>query len=98
MEIEKELFKKLFPNLFKEIEDKVAYISIDCVRSDIEEAEKCLEGSTAVDYLRRCENVDEAKEVIKYLEERGEISKEYANRLRKQLLFFGLESFGRKKR
>ncbi len=98
MEFEKRVFEKLFPNLFKEIEEKVSCISIDCVRSNVEEAEKCLEEPTVIDYLRRCESVKEAKEVIEYLEEKGEISKEYANRLRKQLLFFGLESFGRKKK
>ncbi|MCD6591394.1 MAG: DUF2095 family protein [Thaumarchaeota archaeon] len=103
MEIDRETFRKLFPNLYREMELKKMSIPIDAVRQDQEEAEK--EASrprapsmpTPIDYLRRCEDDKEAFEVIDYLEKRGEISKEQAERLRKQVREHGVRSFGKKK-
>jgi len=50
-----------------------------------------------VDYIRRARTTEEAEEVITYLEQKGEISREEAEALRKQLREKGLESFGRRK-
>lgn len=103
MEIDWKTFKKLFPNLYREMMLKKMSISIDAVRVDQDQAEK--EASkpraptmpTAIDYLRRCENDEEAMSVIDYLEKRGEISSEEAERLRKQVVERGVRSFGKKK-
>jgi len=40
MEIDRETFRKLFPNLYREMELKKMSIPIDAVRQDQEEAEK----------------------------------------------------------
>ena len=50
-----------------------------------------------VDFIRRCDNVEEVKEIINFLEKRCEISHEYAIKLRTQLLEKGMRSFGSKK-
>lgn len=103
MEIDRKTFRKLFPNLYREIELKKMSISIDAVRLDEVEAEK--EASrpksptlpTLIDYLRRCDTDEEALEVINYLERRGEVTSEHAEKLRKQVTEHGVRSFGKKK-
>ncbi len=40
MEIDEETFKKLFPNLYREIVLKKMHLSIDAVRTDVEEGER----------------------------------------------------------
>jgi hypothetical protein len=103
MEIDRETFKKLFPHLYREMELKKMSLSIDAIRFDEgeakEEASKPREPTmpTPIDYLRRCDNDDEALEVISYLERRGEISAEQAEKLRKQVKERGVRSFGKKK-
>ena len=52
---------------------------------------------TETDFIRRCKTVDEAREIINYLESRREISSERAEELRTLLDEKGLRSFGRKK-
>jgi hypothetical protein len=99
IEMSKEEFKKRFPNLAKELENGIMKIRIDAVRTDAEEAEKAVYSlkesrPTAIDFLRRCENEEQAEKTIDYLESKKEISKEYANELRKQLREKGLRSFG----
>lgn len=103
MEIDKESFRKLFPNLYREMELRKMSISMDAIRLDEKEAEE--EASrprepampTPIDYLRRCDNDDEAIEVIDYLERRGEVSAEQAEKLRKQVREHGVRSFGKKR-
>ena len=103
MEIDRETFRKLFPNLYREMELKKMSVSIDAVRLDQEEAEREAERPreptmpTPIDYLRRCEDDSEAFEVIDYLEKRGEISGEQAEKLRRQVREHGVRSFGKKK-
>jgi hypothetical protein len=104
MEIDEKTFKKLFPNLYKEIAEKKMSLPIDAARTSIEEGEAEAKKSreapsmpTVIDYLRRCENDEEALEVIEYLERRGEITSEEALRLKKQVREFGVRSFGSKK-
>ena len=103
MDIDKEQFKKMFPNLAKEMSAGENKVTITSVRSDIESGEKIaserFRGYTpdVIDFLRRCDNEEQANEIIDYLEKRKEISEEYASRLRKQLREKGIRSFGTKK-
>jgi len=103
MEIDKEQFKKMFPNLAKEMDDGSSRITITSVRSDIESGEKIASKSfrgynpDVIDFLRRCDNEEQANEIIDYLEKRKEISEKYASQLRRQLKEKGVRSFGSKK-
>ena len=94
-----EEFRKLFPSLAREIEARRMSLRIDSVRSSPEYAERDAETKlpTAVDYLRRCDTDEQAREVIDFLRERGEISGEEAERLLKQLEEKGVRSFGSRK-
>jgi hypothetical protein len=107
VEIGKEQFKKTFSHLAKEMENDNENsdehrIQINSVRSNIETEEK-ISGKhgtympDAIDFIRRCDNEKQAKEIIDYLEKRREIPPEYARKLRKQLREKGVRSFGTKK-
>jgi len=107
VEIEKEQFKKMFPHLAKEMDEDNENsdehrIQINSVRSSPEIEEK-ISGKfgtympDAIDFIRRCDNEKQAKEIIDYLEKRGEIASEYAKKLRRQLREKGVRSFGTKK-
>ena len=103
MDIDKEQFKKMFPNLAREMSGGENKVTITSVRSDIESGEKIVSemfrGYTpdVIDFLRRCDNEEQANEIIDYLEKRKEINKEYASQLRRQLKEKGVRSFGTKK-
>ena len=104
MEIDKKSFKKMFPNLSEELEGGESKVSIDSVRTDSENAEKSLSDNkfrnynpTVVDFIRRCDTEAQAESIIAYLEKKGELTKEYAGKLRKQLKRKGVRSFGSKK-
>jgi len=106
MEIDKEQFKKMFPNLAREMssDDNDNRVAIMSVRSDIESGEKIVSNESfrgynpdVIDFLRRCDNEEQANEIIDYLERRKEISGNYASQLRKQLKEKGVRSFGSKK-
>jgi len=106
MEIDKEQFKKMFPNLAREMssDDNDNRVAITSVRSDIESGEKIVSKKSfrgynpdVIDFLRRCDNEEQANEIIDYLERRKEISGKYASQLRKQLKEKGVRSFGSKK-
>ncbi len=88
IEYDIEKFKKLFPHLAKELLEGAPRLGRDPLRGFM---------PGAVDFIRRARTVEEAEEVIDYLEKKGEISKEEAEALRKQLREKGLESFGRRK-
>jgi len=102
LEIDKERFKKLFPNLAKEMEE--GGVTIRGVRSDAEVGEKAFSEigwsgymPDVIDFIRRCDTDDQAREIIDYRERRGEITHEYAEKLRRQLNEKGVRSFGPKK-
>ena len=103
MEIDKKSFKKMFPNLSKELELEDSKVAISSVRTDPDAAEKALDDKfrhynpTVVDFIRRCDTEMQAEAIIAYLEKRGELTKEYAEELRKQLKSEGVRSFGSKK-
>jgi hypothetical protein len=52
---------------------------------------------TVVDFIRRCDTVCQAEEIVSYLVKRGEITEEYAEEVRAQLKEEGVRSFGPKK-
>ena len=103
MDIEKKRFRRMFPNLSQELETGDCGTTINSIRSDPTTAEKAVSkrftGYTpdVIDFLRRCNKGEQAEEIISYLENRGEISSEYATKLRKQLKEKGVRSFGSKK-
>jgi hypothetical protein len=103
MDIEKEKFQKMFPNLTQEIESGNCKSKISSVRSDSTTGEKAVAkkfvGYTpdVIDFIRRCYKAEDAEDIICYLEKRREISSEYAKKLRKQLKTKGVRSFGPKK-
>ena len=103
VEIDEKSFKKMFPNLSKELELGDSKVAINSVRTDSDAAEKALfdkfrhYNPTVVDFIRRCDTETEAEAIIAYLEKRGELTKEYAEELRKQLKKEGVRSFGAKK-
>jgi hypothetical protein len=103
MRFDKETFKKLFPNIAKELDSSEHKIAIDSVRTDVQTAEKAVSKRfvhyvpDVIDFLRRCDTEEQADEIIAYMERRGEIKKQYATKLRKQLREKGVRSFGPKK-
>jgi len=95
-------FRKKFPNLTRELEQNAMRVKIDSVRSETKDDERRSKKfdrymPDVVDFLRRCDNFEEADEIIGFLEKRGEISNDHADKLRKQLHEKGLRSFGSKK-
>jgi hypothetical protein len=103
MEFNKESLKKMFPNLAKEVECEENKVDIRSVRTDTENGENAASERFAhytpdvIDFVRRCDNEQQAEEIIAYLEKRGELKRQYAERLRKQLREKGVRSFGPKK-
>jgi hypothetical protein len=103
VETDKKSFKKMFPNLSNELELGDSKVAISSVRTDSDAAEKALSDKfrhynpTAVDFIRRCDTEMQAEAIIAYLEKRGELTKECAEELRKQLKNEGVRSFGSKK-
>ena len=100
MKYDKEKFKEMFPALFKEIEEKTKSLPITGVSSEeaeIIEPEEIISELTNPDvigFIRRCKTEEEALEIINFCERRGEITPQYARKLRKQLKEKGLRSFG----
>jgi len=103
METNRKSFKKMFPKLSEELEGEDNKVPINAVRIDREEAEKTDSdrfhnyNPTVVDFIRRCDTEKQAKEIIAYVEKKGEITKENATKLRNQLEKEGVRSFGPKK-
>ena len=103
MDMDRDRFKKMFPRLANELEDKEHKVGITSVRSDSGTAENASSGKfvgympDVIDFIRRCDSEQQAEEIIGYLENIGEISNEYARRLKKQLKKKGVRSFGSKK-
>jgi len=103
VESDKKSFKKMFPNLSEELEGGDSKVSIDAVRTNPGTAEKTIPDKfrnfdpTVVDFIRRCDTEEQAEAIIAYLEKRGELTEEYAAKLRKQLKREGVRSFGSKK-
>lgn len=95
-------FKQRFPNLAEELDSGNMKLQIDSVRTVLEEVDRAasdLSGytPTAIDYLRRCDNERDALDTISYLESKGEITTQYATKLKAQLRGHGVRSFGPRK-
>ena len=93
----------MFPHLSEELEGRESKVAIGAVRTDSDAAEKSLSDKlrnydpTVIDFIRRCNTETQGEAIIEYLEKRGELTKEYAEQLRKQLKKEGVRSFGSKK-
>jgi hypothetical protein len=96
-------FRRLFPHLAEEMEKGASKIPIDHFRVRLDHEDRLTARKWAgynpdiVDFIRRCDTEDQAKEIIDYMERQGEITTEKAAELRKQLKAEGLKSFGDKK-
>ena len=103
-ELDRESLKKMFPNLARELQADENKVRVNSVRTDQDEGEKTATSQSfddyvpdVIDFIRRCDTKEQAEEIICYLEKRGEIDNEYAQKLRKQLKEKGVRSFGAKK-
>ena len=103
MELDKKALKKLFPNLSNELESSRHKVAINSVRTESQTGEKATSKRfvhytpDVIDFVRRCDTVKQAEKIISYMEKRGEIKAQYAEKLRKQLSEKGVRSFGSKK-
>jgi len=103
MDVEKKRLRRMFPHLAQEMDNEESGTKIISVRSDPTSGEEAASdrftdyNPDVIDFLRRCDKAEQAKEIISYMEERGEISGKYARKLRKQLKDKGVRSFGSKK-
>jgi len=93
-DLDREEFKRMYPNLARELEEGAGKVEI----KSVQKSDK-FRGymPTPIDYLRRCDTNEQAIQTIEYLEERKEITNEYAQELKKQLKEKGVRSFGPKK-
>ncbi|MEM1657861.1 MAG: DUF2095 family protein [Candidatus Jordarchaeales archaeon] len=91
MEYDRKRFREEFPHLAKELEEA------EGIRIPIRGIRTCeIKDIDVVRLLRRCDNEEQALEIIEYLRKRGEITEEYAAQILKQLKEKGLRSFGSK--
>lgn len=105
MEVKEQRLRKTFPNLMQEITGNEQSIKIQSIRSTHDVTEKSAQtqknftnyNPDIIDFLRRCDNNQQAEEIINYMEERSEITHNYAEKLRQQLRKRGVRSFGSKK-
>jgi len=96
--MEKKEFKKKFPKLAAEMESGEGRADIEFQVEKPKPTRKFAGfDPDVIDFIRRCTTEDQAYEIIEYLEKRGEVTKEAADELCKQLRQEGLRSFGRKK-
>ncbi len=98
----REEFNEAFPALGDELEaGRTKTHKIDGVRTMSEEPDKPKDHKTfvpdVVDYIRRCDTVSQAIEIVDYMMGRGEISRTEARDIKAQLKADGLRSFGAKK-
>ena len=95
-------FREVFPALSKELEEQTTKtFKIDGVRTMAEETDSTGNAKTftpdVVDYIRRCDTMAQAIEIVDYLMKRNEISPAQAREIKSQLKADGLRSFGSKK-
>jgi len=103
MEIEKDRLKKLFPNLAEEVFRGESKVRIDASSVDTADGDKAAIrrfagfSATVIDFVRRCDTEEEAKEIISFMEKRNEISGEYAAEIWEKIKKEGLRGLGPKK-
>lgn len=93
LEWEREKFKKMFPNLYREIERGKYKIDIRKLQPDPWRGYQ----PYPEDFIARARNEREAMEIIDYLEKIKEISAEKARELRERLAKNGIDSFGERR-
>ncbi|MCD6487987.1 MAG: DUF2095 family protein [Desulfurococcales archaeon] len=94
MRISIDEFKKKFPHLSREILEEEG-IQVVFERKPRDPWRRYLPGP--IDYIRRSRSIEEALEVIDYLEKHGEITPEEAKKYREKLKNDGLKAFGPRK-
>jgi hypothetical protein len=100
--MEKKDFKRLFPHIADEIETGTSKVDLNKATESPPSTEPGYKEDRkyagflpgAVDFIRRCKKVQEAEEIIGFLEKKGDVGKDEANALRNQLREKGLKSFG----
>ena len=94
-------FRDAYPALSKELDTgSTQSYRIAGVRTMSDEQESTeLEPftPTVIDYIRRCDSVKQAIEIVEYLVKQDEISLQQARAIKSQLKTDGLRSFGSKK-
>ena len=96
--MERDKFKKKFPALSKEMEEGKGKADLEFEVEQPKPKRKFAGyNPDVIDFIRRCNNKEEALEIIEYLLNRQEISNDEAEQLSKQLENEGLRSFGSKK-
>ena len=95
-------FRRDFPALSKELEEgNTQSFKIDGVRTMSEEPDSNAEKPTftpdVVDYIRRCDTLAQAEEIVDFLTKQGELSPSQAKAIKSQLKSEGIRSFGAKK-
>ncbi len=93
----------MFPNLAEELEQGSVTAKINSSQLD-GKARKNIASKTfrgynpdVIDFLKRCNTLEDANEIIDYMEKQNKISTKYAQKLRRQLKEKGIRSFGAKK-
>ena len=99
---EDEEFRRNFPTLSRELEEgNTQAVPIDGVRTVSEESESKEEKieytPDVVDYIRRCDTLTQANEIVDFLVKQGEISPGQGRAIKSQLKADGIRSFGAKK-
>ncbi|MCX6648880.1 MAG: DUF2095 family protein [Candidatus Bathyarchaeota archaeon] len=100
--MEKKDFKRLFPHIADEMDSGTSKVDLKKATEPPSSTEPGYKEDRkyagflpgAVDFIRRCKKVGEAEEIIGFLEKKGDIKKDEADALRKQLREEGLKSFG----
>ena len=95
-------FRKEFPALTEEMESgSTKTHRIDGVRTMTDEADPADGHGTympnVIDYIRRCDTLNQALEIVDYLLKQKEISSTKAREIKAQLKRDGIRSFGTKK-
>ena len=95
-------FRRDFPALSKELEEgNTKSFKIDGVRTMSEEPDSNVERMTftpdVVDYIRRCDTVAQAEEIVDFLAKQGELTPSQVKAIKSQLKSEGIRSFGAKK-
>jgi hypothetical protein len=99
LDIKTNEFKKRFPHLAEEVDANKMILQIKSVTPPDKAKSTRLQGytPTVINFLQRCDDADQGREIITFLLKRGEITDEYAEQLLAQLQQKGIRSFGVKK-
>jgi len=103
MEVDKKKFNKKYPKIAKELENDSNKIKISFENSaeKLNKKDQNIEFSrydpSVIDFIRRCNTIEETESIISYLEKRNEISKKLGKIIRNQIKKNGIRSFGSKK-